>query len=50
MLPHDGLEGPPQSGHVRLSDRGLSVRVQDAAAVDHQDEDGGRAGSLRHLL
>ena len=49
MLPHNGLEGASKCGHIRLPDRRLRVGVKDAAAMDHQDQDGGRAGSLRHL-
>ena len=49
MLPHDRLKRPSERGHVGLSDGGLGVGVEDAAAMDHQDQDGGRAGSLSYL-
>ena len=49
MLPHDGFKGASKCCHIRLPDRGLRVGVKDAAAMDHQDQNGGRAGSLRHL-
>ncbi len=43
MGAQDGLEGAAEGGDVGAADGGLLVQVEDAAAVGHQDQNGGGA-------